>query len=228
MIEILVSLDTVSRSELSRIVNETSDVEGVCGYKIGALCSLALGLREVVETVRAVTSKRIVYDHQKAGNDIPDITRKLVRLTAESGADAFILFPFAGPETMRAAVEESFERSLTIIVGAHMTHPSFTFADGGFMRESEIERIFETAVSLGVKDFVLPGNQPEVAARYADELTRSVKMPTFWSPGFGRQGGVISEFARQLAGKGRLVPIVGRSVYEADDPAAEVKSLCTV
>lgn len=228
MIKILISLDTVSRSELSRVVEQTKDLNGVCGYKIGALCSLALGLGEVIRTIRAVTPKQIVYDHQKAGNDIPEIARKLVQLTAECGVNAFILFPFAGPATLLAAVQEGLDRGLTMIVGAHMTHPSFTYDDGGFVRSSEITRIFQTAASLGVRDFVLPGNQPDVAAKYADELSRRIEMPTFWAPGFGRQGGVIGEFSRRLAGKGYLVPIVGRSVYEAADPASEVERLCTV
>jgi orotidine-5'-phosphate decarboxylase len=182
----------------------------------------------VVETIRSFTSKQIIYDHQKAGNDIPDITRRLITLAADSGATGFILFPFAGPQTMRAGIDEGRNRSLTMIVGAHMTHPSFISADGGFISLSGITSIFETAVELGVKDFVLPGNQIDLATKYAHDLSERTDSPTFWAPGFGRQGGTIQEFARALGGRGRLVAIVGSSIYEAKNPAAEAKRLCKV
>jgi orotidine-5'-phosphate decarboxylase len=228
MIELMLSLDTTSHDEIIRLVKATHELDNVCGYKIGALCSLSLGMASVVAIIRSYTAKQIIYDHQKAGNDIPDITRRLVALAADSGVTGFILFPFAGPQTLRAGIDEGRNRGLTMIVGAHMTHPSFSSDKGGFISLSGITRIFETAVDLGVKDFVLPGNQVDLAAKYADELTERVESPTFWAPGFGRQGGAIQEFANGLGGAGRLVAIVGSSIYEAENPAAEIKRICRV
>jgi orotidine-5'-phosphate decarboxylase len=219
---IVISLDVESPEALKRVLDKTSHLPQVSGFKLGALCSLTLGLAEAVRLVRSYTDKQVIYDHQKAGNDIPDITKRLVRLAAESGVAGFIMFPFAGPEVLRAGVEEGHACDLTMIVGAYMTHPFFIEEDGGFVPALLPQKVFDCALGLGVKDFVLPGNRPALAASYARYIEAKVESPAFWTPGIGRQGGSIASLARALSSGARLVPIVGSSIYEAQDPVAEI------
>jgi orotidine-5'-phosphate decarboxylase len=222
---IVVSLDVESAEALKGVLDKTSPLPQVSGFKLGALCSLTVGLAEAVRVIRSYTDKLVVYDHQKAGNDIPNITARLVRLAAESGVTGFIMFPFAGPEVLRAGVNEGRARGLTMIVGAHMTHPSFIEEDGGFVPNALPMKVFDCALGLGVKDFVLPGNRPGIAASYAGYIEAKVDSPAFWTPGIGRQGGSIASLARSLPAGTRIIPIVGSSVYEAQDPAAEIRRM---
>jgi orotidine-5'-phosphate decarboxylase len=222
---ILISADVDSRDELERIVTATHNLDQVIGYKLGVLCSLSLGLSECSRLVRSHSDKEIIYDHQKAGNDIPDITKRLVSLAEKAGMTGFILFPFAGPEVMQAAIGEGQALGLRMIVGGYMTHPKFIESDGGFIPESLPQRIFDEAARLGVKDFVLPGNRPDVASSYARSLVRTVESPTFWAPGIGKQGGSICALRSKLPINADLIPIVGSSIYESSNPSLEVKRL---
>lgn len=222
---IIVSLDVESRQALDEVVSKTHNIPEVLGFKLGALSSLSIGLAEAVRLIRRRTDKQIIYDHQKAGNDIPDITRRLVKLAGEAGVSAFILFPFAGPEVMKESIEEGRRRELTMIVGAHMTHPSFLESDGGFISTALPEKVFGFALRLGVKDFVLPGNLPDISGSYANTISQRVDSPTFWTPGIGRQGGSIAALRKAFPSESSLMAIVGSSIYQANDPAASIRSI---
>jgi len=225
VIGILISADVESRAELERIVTSTHNLDQVIGYKLGVLCSLSLGLSECTSLVKNHCDKQIIYDHQKAGNDIPDITRRLVSLTYKEGVTGFILFPFAGPAVMQAAIREGQSVGLRMIVGGYMTHPMFIEDDGGFIPQSLPQRIFDEAARLGVTDFVLPGNQPDVASAYASSISVAVQSPTFWTPGIGKQGGSICALRAKLPANANLIPIVGSSIYESSNPSLEVERL---
>lgn len=225
MYSILVSVDVETREALEKVISKTHQLPHVLGFKLGALCSLSMGLREAVRLIRSYTDKQIIYDHQKAGNDIPDITKRLVGLAADSGVTGFILFPFAGPEVMREGVEEGKTRGLTMIVGSYMTHPAFIEDEGGFIPANVPEKVFGVAQKLGVKDFVLPGNHLEIANSYASQICRNIDSPTFWTPGIGRQGGSISALDKAFPTGAKVIPIVGSSIYQSQDPAAEIERM---
>ena len=222
---ILVSVDVEARASLDRVIAMTHHIPHVLGFKLGALCSLSMGLGEAVRLIRSYTDKQIIYDHQKAGNDIPDITKRLVGLAGDAGVTGFILFPFAGPEVMQAGIEEGHTRGLVMIVGSYMTHPAFIEDDGGFIPITLPEKIFGLAQKLGVKDFVLPGNKSEIAASYANLISLNVDAPTFWTPGIGRQGGSISALGKIFPLGAKVIPIVGSSIYQAQDPAKEIERM---
>ncbi|MCK4247944.1 MAG: orotidine 5-phosphate decarboxylase, partial [Methanomicrobia archaeon] len=108
-----------------RIVRETADIEGIGGYKVGFFLGLDYGLPKIVEIARKYTDKPVIYDHQKAGTDIPDMGGKFAKICKKAGVDAVILFPQSGPETEKAWIEAAKEEGLGIIVGGLMTHPKY-------------------------------------------------------------------------------------------------------
>jgi len=195
------------------IVRETSDIEGVGGYKVGFFLALEHGLPKIVEIAREYTDKPIIYDHQKAGTDIPPMGEKFAKVC--KNVDAIILFPQSGPETEKAWIEAAKKEGLGVIVGGLMTHPKYTDVEGGWIRKDKILEIYLLAAELGVTDFVVPGNKPEEIERIREMLEQKGISPTFYAPGFVAQGGEISEAARVAGNKWHA--IVGRAIYKAKD-----------
>ena len=197
-----------------RIVEETGDIPGVGGYKLGFYLGLRYGLEKVVEVAREYTEKPLIYDHQKAATDIPALGEKFAKLCAQCGINAVILFPQAGPETERKWVKEALNEGLGVVVGGLMTHRGYTDTEGGWIRADRIEKIYEIAADLGVNNFVVPGNRPEEARRIRGWVEGKVK-PIFYVPGLIAQGGKV-EKVREVLGR-RWHAIVGRGIYRSED-----------
>jgi orotidine-5'-phosphate decarboxylase len=213
----------VALDRYEQIVRETADLPEVGAYKVSAMLGLAHGLGAVVDVARRHTSKPLIYDHQKAGTDIPDTGRGFMETVAEAGVDAVILFPFAGPTTQKAWIQAAQEAHLDVIVGAHMTHANFADNDGGYISTRSIEKIFRLAANVGVKHFVVPGNNAEAITAIRGFVAADISEPIFYAPGFVAQGGEIS--AAGAAAGPRWHAIVGRAIYEAADIRVAVENL---
>lgn len=199
------------------IVKETAGIDAVGGYKIGFQLALAYGLPAIVDLTREYSDKPLIYDHQKAGTDIPDTGKNFARIVKGAGIDAVILFPQSGPETLKSWVEAAREQKLDVIVGGLMTHPKYTESEGGYLSDKGVMQIYTDAVKLGISDFVVPGNKPDSIRNITNRiLDLGIKNPVFYSPGFVKQGGVISDAAIAVAGC-NWHAIVGRGLYEASD-----------
>ena len=99
---VIPACDVETLEQFEELVRQTANVEGIGGYKVGFELGLGFGLPAVVEAVRRHTDKPVIYDHQKAGTDIPDTGKGFARVVKRAGVDTIILFPQAGPETERA------------------------------------------------------------------------------------------------------------------------------
>lgn len=204
---------TLDRFEV--IVRDTCGIPMIGAYKIGAALAVTAGLPRIVEIARKYTNKPLIYDHQKACTDIPDTGREFVHAVKASGIDALILFPLTGPATQTAWIQSAKDEGLSVIVGGHMTHERYLVKDGGFIDDRAVDKIFTNAAFLGVADYVVPGNKPDVIRHLKDLLVQHKIEPVFYAPGFIAQGGSISEAAR--AAGTRWHAIVGRAIYEAED-----------
>lgn len=218
---IIPSCDVSDLGKLKNLVKETCSVEGIGAYKIGLELCLPYGIPSVIDTIRKQTNLSIIYDHQKAATDIPDLGGKFAK--AVKGVDAVILFPFTGPETEKAWIKACRKEKLGVIVGGEMTHKGFLESEGGFISEKEAIKIYETAANEKINDYVVPGNKPEKIKMYKAFLeTRGIK-PVFYSPGLIAQGGDITESAK-AAGE-RWHAIVGRALYDAKNINKTAKEL---
>lgn len=209
---IIPSCDVDSMEKLSKLVGATCSVKGVGAYKIGFELVIPFGMDKVVRTIRKITKLPIIYDHQKAGTDIPEMGEKFMK--ACKGVDAVILFPQAGPETEAAWIKAAQQAKMNVIIGGEMTHQAFLKEAGGFIGDDAPKRIYEIAASMGVADFVIPGNKPGKSLEYAKIIKNKAKEPVFYSPGLVAQGGAITDLAKHL---GSWHAIIGRAIYEAKD-----------
>src|SRR3989338_1773682 len=218
---IIPSCDVSDLSELRNLVKETCSVEGIGAYKIGLELALRFGIPAVVSEIRKQTNLPIIYDHQKAATDIPELGEKFAK--AVKGVDAVILFPLTGPETEKAWIKACKKAKLGIIVGGEMTHKGFLESEGGFINEKGTFAIYEIAVKEKINDFVVPGNKPEKIKLYKAFLEARGIKPIFYSPGLIAQGGNITESAKAAGEKWHA--IVGRALYDAKDINKAAKEL---
>jgi orotidine-5'-phosphate decarboxylase len=212
---IIPACDVSTIEAFEELVKQTADVEGIGGYKIGFELGLGYGLKKVVETARKYTEKTIIYDHQKAGTDIPDTGKNFAKLCKKAGVDAVILFPQAGPETERAWIYHALDNDLKVIVGGRMTHPAYSQSEGGFISDEGALEMYRIAARAGITHFVVPGNKLEVIRTVKETVEAEGVVPIFYSPGFVAQGGKIED-ATKVAGE-RWHAIVGRGIYQAKD-----------
>lgn len=214
-----------SAEKYEALLKATADLPGIGGYKLGFQLALSIGLPKAVEMARRYTKKPLIYDHQKAGTDIPETGEAFAKVCKSAGIDAVILFPQAGPETERAWIDFAFAEELKVIVGGLMTHKKYVRSEGGYIADDAIIEIYEKAANLGVNDYVVPGNNPEAIKKIRAMLEREYSHPVFYSPGFVAQGGTITK-AAEAAGESYHA-IVGRAIYEAQDMRTAAKEYCS-
>jgi orotidine-5'-phosphate decarboxylase len=221
---VIPALDVESIDELQRLVEMTHDVEGIVGYKLGVVGALRLGLRGAVKAIRDITDLAIIYDHQKAGPDIPDMAGKYASICKDAGVHGLILFPLAGERSVREFVGHAQREGLVPIVGGALPFAEYYVSGGGYVADDVLERIFALSATLGVADFVVPANDSEAVGRYAETLKAGVDRPGVFLPGIGALGGSIEEAFVAAAGCRRYA-VVGRGIYRSDDPRARAQQL---
>lgn len=214
---VLVALDAEQVEDSLRVVEATTAVEGVVGYKLGLTVVLRLGLAGAMAKLRRATDLPIVYDHQKAGPDVPDMAVKFCATCRDAGVDGLILFPTAGPRAVDGFVGESIRNRLLPIVGGDLPFPDYNAAGGGYVIDNALDLIFDRAVALGADHFVVPGNTPDKLRHHAARLRSRIDVPTLFVPGIGPLGGTLGDAVRAAPGC-RVFGVVGRAVYAAPDP----------
>ena len=227
---VIVAADVAGYPELKNLAKAMNGVAGISAFKFGIEAGLD-GLERSVGVVQDWFYFDVlpVYDHQKAGNDIPQMGGKFAKKLVSCGIKAAILFPFAGPKTQREWTSACEGEGLRVIVGGVMTHPEFLVSEGGYIADDTPERIFRLAVEQGVRDFVVPGNKIEWVLRLKgilDELLGEGNH-VLYAPGLISQGGDVTECGR-AAGK-YFHGIIGSAIYErrTRDGMREVALLAT-
>jgi len=210
---IIPALDVRTINQLENIVTVCSAFKEVDAYKVGFSLGLRYSLPVVVGAIKfAHPTAKVIYDYQKAGTDIPDVAKEFAAVMKESGVDSAIIFPQAGPVTQEAFIKALQDKGVHVICGGEMTHKGYLAKDGGYICDDAPERMYKLAASLGVKDFVVPGNKVDRIRHYHDLVkSAGVLEPVFYSPGFVAQGGEVSK-TTQAAGK-FWHAICGRAVY---------------
>jgi orotidine-5'-phosphate decarboxylase len=222
---VIVACDVETTEQFETIAEAIAPVTKIGAMKLGFELGLGYGLPQIVETARRHTSLRLIYDHQKAGTDIPDTGKNFARVCKNAGIDAIILFPQAGPETQRAWTDACLEASLGVIVGGRMSHAAYTVSEGGYIADEGAIQIYKNAARAGIKDFVVPGNKPEVIRCIRELVEAEGISPVFYSPGFITQGGKLSE-AAAVAGE-RFHAIIGRGITQAPDMGVAARKYCS-
>jgi len=221
---VIPACDVKTMQDFRRLIEQTHDVEGVGAYKVGSILTIRYGLPTLVQTVHEFTDLPVIYDHQKAMTDIHDLGKDFATVVKESGVNALIGFPQAGPVTEEAWIKACNEIGLEVIIGGEMTHPKYKRSDGGYIADESLDEMYLLAARLRVNNFVVPGNKTERVSYYRSLLQPIVgDALTFYAPGFIAQGGVITDMAKAAGDFWHA--IVGRAIYGAKDIRAAAKEM---
>jgi orotidine-5'-phosphate decarboxylase len=215
---IVPALDIDSSDQLDMVVKATTNLEGVVGYKLGLTTVLRLGLAAAVEHLRTMTDLPILYDHQKAGPDMPDMAKKFTGVCRDAAVDGLILFPVAGPTAVDGFVGEAVKAGLIPVVGGEIPVPDYGVSGGGYLTDDALDRILARAVKSGATHFVLPANNKEKIARWSGWISKEVANPGVFLTGFGALGGSIGEAFNAARACSRRYAIVGRLITGALRP----------
>lgn len=215
---IIPALDVESKKDFGTMLRATVNVEGIYAYKFGITQGLQ-GLESMIAQAKDMAPQKdviCIYDHQKGGNDIPDMGRPYARTLASCGVDAGILFPFTGPITQEAWTLALQDVGIIPIVGGIMTHKKFLKSEGGYIDDGAPELIYRLAAKMGVRHFVVPGNKLDWVQKIKGWLDEELGEGNYvlYAPGFITQGGDLSECGK-IAGK-EFHGIVGSGIYGKD------------
>lgn len=219
------ALDLDTLDDLRRVVEATCAVPGVIEYKLGLTTVLHVGLFESVKAIREITDLPILYDHQKAGADMPDSAKSFVKICSRAGLKGLILFPVAGPTAVRQFVGHTLEAGLVAIVGGEIPVPDYLESGGGYFTIDTLDRIMAVATKMGARYFVFPANDPRAIRRRSQWLLQNIRTPVLFLTGIGPLGGSIRESFAAAEGVPSRLAVIGRRICAAPDPAEAARRL---
>jgi orotidine-5'-phosphate decarboxylase len=222
---VIVACDVKTLDDLRKLVEATSGIRGIVGYKIGFILGLNYGLKNVVSLIREKSDLPIIYDHQKASTDIPEMGNEFASVMKSSGVDSAIIFPQSGPATQESFIKALLAEGIVPMVGGEMTHKAYLSKDGGYIRDDAPENMYSNGAKAGAEFFIVPGNKTDAIKKYSEMLSKIIT-PRFCFPGIGRQGGDIE--AAFKACRTSAYAIIGSSIYKAPDMKKAAEEFCKI
>lgn len=213
---IVCACDLARLDDIAPLIEAIDSVDGLVGYKLGSLLTLRYGLVEVVRQLRKMTAKALIYDHQKAGLDIPSMAAQYAATCRDAGVDGLILFPLAGPTAVDAFVGETLKAGLAPVVGGALPLPDYKASGGGYVAATALGRIADRAFGLGARDFIVPATDVAAIRRHARSFGPKGRTRLFM-PGIGALGGEIKRAFAAATGLSTYA-IIGRAIYAAAEP----------
>jgi len=207
---IILALDEVREERALWVADQVADI--VDAIKI----NWPLVLSTSPEIITTLSEKApVICDFKVA--DIPNTVSLIVSQAVKRGADGVIVHGFTGSDSVKAAVQAADGRMIFVVT--EMSHPG-----GAEFTAPAAESLARMAVMYDASGIIAPATRPERVAA----LRQIVGDLLILSPGVGAQGGSASA----TISKGADYVIVGRSIYEAENPreaalqvAGEVKTI---
>jgi orotidine-5'-phosphate decarboxylase len=168
---VIIDLGYLQDKFLIDAIDATNSIPFVVGYKIGALPVLEAGLKDTLRSIRKISSKPLLYDHQKLGSDLPDIYKgRMLDLIKSYGANGVFLFPLGGKEVLEAIINKCIEIELIPVVCGDLSYKGFFAEEGGYIDIDVQQRIYLDAASYGVSHFMMSCNRVDRIKIYCHQL----------------------------------------------------------
>ena len=201
MPELILALDVTEKKKALEIARTCAP--HLDAIKVGYPLVLSAGLSIAGDLEK--TGLPLIADFKVA--DIPNTNQLICDQVFAAGFSGIICHGFTGMDSVKACVASAHAHRGECYVVAEMSHP------GGkeFFSGGTAEQIAGNAVIAGADGLIASATRPD----RVKVLRGFVGDKKILSPGIGAQGGDADAVADLVDGI-----IVGRSIYEAPDPAA--------
>lgn len=204
---LILALDVMSESEAIEICDSIKDY--IDTIKIGYPLALAEGL-EIINKLKDKFGFKVICDFKVA--DIDATNSKICDETFKAGADAIICHGFVGSDSVQACLDMANNHGKEVFLLTEMSHPG-----AKMFLQKDAEKIAEMGVDMGITNYVAPATRLDRLSIIRDIVGDNAFII---SPGVGKQGGdgkKTLEYSNAI--------IVGRSIYEADNPKIACENL---
>lgn len=199
----------------------------VCAVKVNFHLLLPLSAGDMWEIAKFAHSHGLLLIADIKLNDIDSTNEAAVEHLARMGFDAVIANPFMGSATLSSLVEKARALGMGVIALVYMSHPDA--GEGYGMQASDgaafYRKFLDRAARAQADGVVVGATQAEilreVAALAASGGSEGKNRLAIYSPGVGAQGAEPEQTVRD----GADYLIVGRSIVEAEDPAAAARDM---
>jgi orotidine-5'-phosphate decarboxylase len=209
MADLILALDVTGKKQALAIAHAcASHIDAIkLGYPLILSCGLAIaGELEALDLP-------LIADFKVA--DIPNTNRLIAEQVFDAGFSSIICHGFTGKDAVQACVDVSADYGGACFVVAEISHPGAT----AFFHGGAAEMIASLAMECGADGIIAPATRPE----RVKVLRKIVGNRKILSPGVGAQGGDAATVAKLVDGI-----IVGRAIYEAEDPASAAETFARV
>jgi len=204
MAELILALDLAGKKQA--LATAAACAPSIDAIKLGYPLILSSGLSVAGELENL--DLPLIADFKVA--DIPNTNRLIAEQVFDAGFSSIICHGFTGKDSVEACVNVAADYGGSCFVVAEMSHPgATTFFHGG-----AAEKIARLAMECRADGIIAPATRPE----RVKALRKIVGKRKILSPGIGAQGGDAAAVAAIADGI-----IIGRAIYEAEDPAAAAK-----
>ena len=209
MTELILALDVMERKKALAIAHACAPhIDAIkVGYPLVLSCGLAIAQELAKEKLPLIADFKVA--------DIPNTNELICGQVFGAGFSAIICHGFTGLDSLKACVTAAHTHRGACYVVAEMSHPGGNeFFSGGIA-----ERIASGAMDAGADGIIAPATRPDRVKILRGIIGRKKIL----SPGVGTQGGDADAVAALVDGI-----IVGRSIYDAPDPAAAAKAYARI
>ena len=206
MTELILALDVTKKKKALSLAHACAPhLDAIkLGYPLILSCGLSLARELEDEDLPLIADFKVA--------DIPNTNRLIVEQVFDAGFSSVICHGFTGKDAIQACVDTTSDYGGACFVVAEMSHPGAT----EFFHGETAEHIARLAMECGADGIIAPATRPDRVRL----LRGIVKNRKILSPGIGVQGGVADLVAGLVDGI-----IVGRAIYEAEDPIAAAVAL---
>jgi orotidine-5'-phosphate decarboxylase len=209
MAELILALDATGKKEALSLARACAP--HIDAIKLGYPLILSCGLDVAGEL--ELLDLPLIADFKVA--DIPNTNRLIAEQVFDAGFSSLICHGFTGRDAVQACVDVAADYGGACYVVAEMSHPGAT----AFFHGGAAEKIAGIAMECGADGIIAPATRPE----RVKVLRKIVGKRKILSPGVGAQGGDAAAVAELVDGI-----IVGRAIYEAEDPAAAAGTFASI
>ncbi len=204
---IIFAADLPTSEENFRIVDEI--YEDIDVIKLSGFLALKEGVG-CIGKFKNRYNKPIFADFKVA--DVPHTNEKIIEIVKDQGANAIMVHGIIGPDGIESCLRAAKDE-LGIIMQIELTNP------GGLIFTSPISTdLAKLAAFTGVYGVQAPGNRPDKVAQIRALVGDQA---TLVCCGVGYQGGSYQSVLKA----GGNYSIIGRAIYEADQPREAVQRL---